>query len=465
MSGRQPSALVSTGLAAATVVFNIAGAATDAVPIAKQILDSAAHISAFAERIHKKREAMYTLIRKVEVYSTQIDILVAGRVLDARLQQRLTRLLSVFVKIEALVEEKLTWKNYSVKAWQKFIAKPNRAEELAAELDHVMTLFNFLNGIQLSLVIDDTAHTVADDAGYDGQAWISKFRRLRDCDVEKLDVIHKRETNTGVIVWSSARVDSQLMVVRHVESLTAVESDDVAVSRLRQQSLPAFYFEYLKNIEKVSGSNRHIVQLYGRHVRGPEAVFRSGTINFDCHLHCLRDEEGKGEGEEVAVKRLGLDASFHLSNAHGLTWVGGKAIVDEHGEPYIGLFDDIVRADSGELPRDLPIIYWDIFPWFNSRSTEETGVVEQVHDTLLQATISQQLGNGNSTDRVQRVWDIIRQAQLHVVHMTSTFPIISGNLPLAQELIMRARLFFETHVNKGDPYLEALISFNRTHAK
>lgn len=49
VSRRQPSAFISNGLSAATVALNIAGAATDAVPIAKQILNSAAHISAFAE--------------------------------------------------------------------------------------------------------------------------------------------------------------------------------------------------------------------------------------------------------------------------------------------------------------------------------------------------------------------------------------------------------------------------------
>lgn len=49
---------------------------------------------------------------------------------------------SVFVKIEALVEEKAGRKNYPVRVWQKLITKPNRAEELAAELDQEMTLFN-----------------------------------------------------------------------------------------------------------------------------------------------------------------------------------------------------------------------------------------------------------------------------------------------------------------------------------
>ncbi|KZV85980.1 hypothetical protein EXIGLDRAFT_725282 [Exidia glandulosa HHB12029] len=273
VSRRQPSALVSNGLSMATVALNVAGAATDAVPIAKQILNSAAHISAFAERIHKKREAMYALIRKVEAYSTQIDIAVAGRVLDPQLQHRLARLLSVFVKIEALLEEKAGRKKYPVRVWNKLIAKPDRAEVLAADLDQEMTLFNLLTGIQLSLTVDDTARAVAEDALYDGQ-----FRRLRDCDVEKLDVIRKHETDTEVIVWSSARVDGQLMVVRHIEPVTPSETNAV----VRRQSLSAPHNEFLENIQKVStisGSHRYIAQLYGRHVRGPEAVFKSGQTS------------------------------------------------------------------------------------------------------------------------------------------------------------------------------------------
>ncbi|KZV85972.1 hypothetical protein EXIGLDRAFT_233135 [Exidia glandulosa HHB12029] len=137
-----------------------------------------------------------------------------------------------------------------------------------------MTLFNLLTGIQLSLTVEDTARMAAEDALYDGQ-----FRRLRDCDVEKLDVIRKHETDTEVIVWSSARVDGQLMVVRHVEPLTPSEDEEVAIARSRGQSLPTSYNEFLKNIEKVStisGSHRYIVQLYGRHVRSPEAVFKFG---------------------------------------------------------------------------------------------------------------------------------------------------------------------------------------------
>lgn len=74
----------------------------------------------------------------------------------------------------------------------------------------------------------------------------------------------------------------------------------------------------------------------------------------------------------------------------------------------------------------------------------ETGLAEQVHDSSLHAIIVEQLRKGNDTDRLQRFWDIIRQEQLHVTYQYSEFPIISGNLPLSQQLITRARPYLVT---------------------
>ncbi|KZV85976.1 hypothetical protein EXIGLDRAFT_233208 [Exidia glandulosa HHB12029] len=156
---RQPSALVSNGLAAATVALNIAGAATDAVPIAKQILNSAAHICAAAERIQKKREAMYLLVEKADTYAKQIDQAVADCEIDTSLERRLGRLYCVFVKIEALVNDKVEGKSPAlVRVWRNVITKPNRAEALLGELDREIELFHILTGIQLST-----------DVKYDGQ--------------------------------------------------------------------------------------------------------------------------------------------------------------------------------------------------------------------------------------------------------------------------------------------------------
>ncbi|KZV82917.1 hypothetical protein EXIGLDRAFT_684410, partial [Exidia glandulosa HHB12029] len=158
VSGRHPSAIVSTGLSVATVALDVAPEVTDAVPIAKQILNSAAHISDAAEKIQKKREAMYTLVEKADIYATQIDIAIAGRVLDASLQRRLERLHSVFVKIEALVNDEVRVKNRALagRTWKN---SSNRPGSLVAELDREIQLFHLLTA----------ARAVAEDAKYDGQ--------------------------------------------------------------------------------------------------------------------------------------------------------------------------------------------------------------------------------------------------------------------------------------------------------
>ncbi|KZV84135.1 hypothetical protein EXIGLDRAFT_727585 [Exidia glandulosa HHB12029] len=470
VSRRQPSALVSNGLAAATVALNIAGAATDAVPIAKQILNSAAHISAVAEKIQKKREAMYTLVEKADIYATQINIAVAGRILDASLQRRLERLYFVVLKIEALVEAKVgSKKNALTRAWRNVVTKPNRAERLVVELEREVQLFQLLTGIQLSLVadntaraVDNTARAVAADVRYDDQ-----LRLLRDCDIDKREIIERRGTDEGTVVWASARVDGQLFVIRYLESQSNAETNTMTTLNGSSHPWGAKYYEYLENVKKVStvrGSHPNIVQLYGRHFQGPEAVFRAGTLDLLDYLEKLQPREGNEE--DIALKQLTLaykmlDASAHLEDIHGLRWVGGAAIIDENGEPRIGLFDDIVRPDPDHPLFRLPPIYSYMFTWINSSYSEETGVVEQAHDSSLHAIMTEQLRDGNETDRLQRLWDIIREEKFRVCCYTRKFPIISGNFSLSEELIARARLYFETNTKDDDPYCNCKSSFVR----
>ncbi|KZV84137.1 hypothetical protein EXIGLDRAFT_727588 [Exidia glandulosa HHB12029] len=102
-----------------------------------------------------------------------------------------------------------------------------------------------------------------------------------------------------------------------------------------------------------------------------------------------------------------------------------------------------------------------MFTWINFSRSEETGVVEQAHDSSLHAIITEQLRDGNDTDRLQRVWDIIQQEKLHVEYIKSMFPIISGNFSLSQELIARARLYFETNTKDDDPSWHCIVSFIR----
>lgn len=103
-----------------------------------------------------------------------------------------------------------------------------------------------------------------------------------------------------------------------------------------------------------------------------------------------------------------------------------------------------------------------IFVVTRYRHSEETGVVDQVNDSSLSAIITEQLRDGNLTDRLQRVWDIIRHEKLHVKYCKPRFPIISGNHSLSQELIARARLYFETTMREeDDSYRACTFSFIR----
>lgn len=120
-----------------------------------------------------------------------------------------------------------------------------------------------LSGIQLNLVVDDTARAVAADARYDGQVRSSlaglrhandllhKFRLLRDCDIDKRDIIERWETNEGAVVWASARVDGQLFVIRYLESQSNAETNATMSSNGSSLQWDA-YHKYLANIKKVS---------------------------------------------------------------------------------------------------------------------------------------------------------------------------------------------------------------------
>lgn len=77
-----------------------------------------------------------------------------------------------------------------------------------------------------------------------------KFRRLRDCDIEKLDVICRRKTDEGVVVWASVRVKRQLMVIRYLESQSNVETN--AMMTLGNSQPFDSYYEYIENVKQVS---------------------------------------------------------------------------------------------------------------------------------------------------------------------------------------------------------------------
>ncbi|KZV95524.1 hypothetical protein EXIGLDRAFT_735087 [Exidia glandulosa HHB12029] len=62
----------------------------------------------------------------------------------------------------------------------------------------------------------------------------------------------------------------------------------------------------------------------------------------------------------------------------------------------------------------------------------------------------EQLDNGDDIDRLQLVWDAIRQERCRVKYNKIVFPALSGNLSLSQELIARGRSYLETKMKAAE---------------
>ncbi|KZV95553.1 hypothetical protein EXIGLDRAFT_834258 [Exidia glandulosa HHB12029] len=158
----------ATTLETAAAALKVAREATETVPIAGQILGSAAHIFELAEKIEKKRQAMYDLVTTSASYAQQIDLAVAGRVLEVSMERRLERLYTVFAKIEALLQMETAPKRAILRVLRQVFVLPVQAEVLAAELENEMKLFQALSLIDTRLAVADTARIMEEDVQYDG---------------------------------------------------------------------------------------------------------------------------------------------------------------------------------------------------------------------------------------------------------------------------------------------------------
>ncbi|KZV95529.1 hypothetical protein EXIGLDRAFT_766098 [Exidia glandulosa HHB12029] len=444
---------VSPYMSGTTTMLRVAREATDGIQLAKQILGSAAHIAELAERIQQKREAMEQLVEQSSLYARMVDIAVAGRVLDAALQLRLGRLHLVFKKIEALVDADVRPKSRVKRALQNIFIQPDRAATLSRELEREIQLFQvpllllapafrltagkLLTGLQHGFAIDDVTHTIRGDIRYDGQ-----FRALRDCDVEKLDTMRRHKTSEGTIVWASARIDGQLMVVRYLES------EENAQPGKRKTAYP----ELLTKVSTLNASHRNVVQLYGRQA-APESMFsafRSGGRDLVEFVKSTRPT-AKTEGcvqdirsQPLVMAYKLLDASWHLKKNHNLLWTGLSATVDESGEPRIGLFDDIVDEQKGRGDAANITIYIELFVASTAiMLNQATDVVEKLGDHSARA-------NDIVTDFLRGCgraspwwWDIIRQERLSIEHWEYEFSAPATQLPVAHSAIERGRYYFE----------------------
>ncbi|KZV85969.1 hypothetical protein EXIGLDRAFT_841098 [Exidia glandulosa HHB12029] len=447
-TSRTVSTAVATTLAGATVALKVAREATDAVPIAKQILGAAAHISELAEKINKKRDAMYSLVEKSGIYAHQIDIAVGGRVLDVQLQRRLERLYNVFREIEALLEKQTAPRTAALRALRNVFVLPNKAEALASDLESEMKLFQLATSIDTRLAVADTAREVEQNALYDGN-----WRRLRDGDVRKLQVIRQHEIDDGFITYSSARVDGELMTVRYLASSACPDETIIRGAPPRQEPWTT-YHEVVQAISTVHNSHPWIVQYFGQRPGPPDAtfsVFRTGT--HDAHdLFCeLVDTAPKDtiDSDPFGLKAATvsykiLDAARYLRRDHNLAWVGLSATMDDSGEPQIGLFDDI---DTGEKWKDGAVKMFEFLMALREtqqpsdvKYAEEGGVLSDIYDgecfRLIASSMPSFVGLADA------LWELLRNEEVDVEVTTFYYAFRPDRIQLPASTIRDAQDYF-----------------------
>ncbi|KZV93922.1 hypothetical protein EXIGLDRAFT_691109 [Exidia glandulosa HHB12029] len=230
-----------------TLAFRVAREAVDAVPIVKQILGAAVHISEFAEKVKKKRESMNELVEKVNIYAAQIGAMVADRAAseqtDGHIHHRLQRLYAVFMKVETFISSQASTANPAFRWLRNNFVAPNTAEKLSRELQREVELFQIMIAVDIRFTLGDVTRNVASDSLYDGE-----FRRLRYCDVHKLATIAQTREACLTVTWARAEVDGKLMVVRY-ETLTRGDAVPDGVGALFPR---ATYLEVIKSISLTS---------------------------------------------------------------------------------------------------------------------------------------------------------------------------------------------------------------------
>ncbi|KZV95563.1 hypothetical protein EXIGLDRAFT_735108, partial [Exidia glandulosa HHB12029] len=423
--------MASGALETATVAFKIAREATDAVPIVRQILGSAALITEFAERVHNRREAMYQLCEKAAIYATQIDTTVSSRRVDSRLRRRLIRLQIVFAQIERLMTDEVRPKSKLRRALRDAFITPKRAETLARELEQEIQLFG-------------------------------EFRRLRHCDVRKIGVLAQHDCPEGLITWATARIDGEVMAIRYLEM---VDQTSLVLPASKSKSAASWdvYPDLLRGLSSVHASHPYVAQLYGRHTSAEGlsfAAFRSGTGSMLTYLkdrYRITPDSRSRTLTALSTSFKILEASWYLLRHHSLLWTPAIVTscdtpckmmigVDECGEPQIGLFDDLSRETKWDVEAAAKNLSCHLNIMLMASLSEEvyeiaTDSVEQFHEGRVHRIVTALI---DDVPILRQLWEVLRDQQMRVyIGVCSVPPLTGTTIPLPKSTILHAQEYFE----------------------
>ncbi|EJD46715.1 hypothetical protein AURDEDRAFT_164169 [Auricularia subglabra TFB-10046 SS5] len=281
----------SVALAGLGLTTQLALAATDGIPIVKQIVGVVARIVTFAQEIKARRDALHALVDDARAIGRSVEAVASGRELEGEMLARLEALYSVLRAVETLLAEHRT-KRRLYRALRYAWTIQNVVETRSRELSRAVQQFLLVAAL-------DTNAFVQDSAGY-----IGKFRLLRDFEVDRQDLVME-ETPKGTsysIKYYTARIEGsgQVFAVRFLErnaqtSLDGTTNHDRWLQRqmiehdmILQQISYAINLmgepwmhkvSLMEPLRTVQKAHPNIARFYGRSagdITGRFAVMRSG---------------------------------------------------------------------------------------------------------------------------------------------------------------------------------------------
>ncbi|KZV84091.1 hypothetical protein EXIGLDRAFT_776898 [Exidia glandulosa HHB12029] len=155
--------VLTTRLQYLAVALKVAREGTDAVPIARQILGSAAHCVDLAITLRRGDVAVKTLAESAAMFATQINEVtkVRERMVDGALLTCLERLDSIFTDVREFVMETANAQRLA-KIMRYLFVIPERVAELQSKLNFEVQVFLVATAVEANV-------RIAESALYDGE--------------------------------------------------------------------------------------------------------------------------------------------------------------------------------------------------------------------------------------------------------------------------------------------------------
>ncbi|EJD46703.1 hypothetical protein AURDEDRAFT_164156 [Auricularia subglabra TFB-10046 SS5] len=344
----------SAALAGLGVTTQVALAATDGMPIVKQIVGVVARIVMLAEDIETRREALHALVENARSMGRRVEAIAAEHEMEGEMLSTLEALHRVLRSIESM------------------LAEHNAKSRFRRVLSYAFTIKNNINRLdqELSRAVQEFLLVAAlDTNGYvkDNSRYIGKFRLLRDFEVVKQALVTEQTDQRALyaVKYYSARVEGsgRVFAVRYLERSAHAESDTATIFDDYIQQRIQEHDQVLEQISTVQKAHPNVARFYGR---SAGSIHNRFTVMDSGHYLAYDLAMRKGWGfnevfsfalkvvvsticdlESADVQTFTKDAARYLEGI-GAAWIPGSAghiFIDDKGTPTIGLKHDL-RAFS-----------------------------------------------------------------------------------------------------------------------